>query len=137
MIVDLEEKEVAGTFELKGGGKVHLRLRNEKDEKEIRAVCVSEVTEYPLLKDPVTGKEDYRPFTHEKTDTDRRLEMSWDRNITGWDDLFDKNEKPIPVTKGNKVLLMTRVPEFLQAVMDGIKALMEKEKAKAKAAEKN
>jgi hypothetical protein len=131
MIVDLEDKEVKGTFELKGGGKVHLRLRNEQDEKEIRAACVTTTVEYPFL----DGQ--YRRFEVEKTDTDKLLEMSWDRNITGWDDLFDKNKKPIPVTTKNKALLMRVASEFREAVTDGLKALQDDAKVKAKAVEKN
>lgn len=131
MIVDLEDKEVTGTFDLPGGGKVHLRLRNEQDEKEIRAACITPVVEYPLL----DGK--YQRFESEKTDLDLFFEMSMDRNITGWDDLFDRNEKPIPVTAKNKVALMKLVPVFRDAVNAGIKALKEKEAAEAKALEKN
>ena len=131
MIVDLEDKEVKGTFDLPGGGKVHLRLRNEKDEKEIKAACITPVVEYPLL----DGK--YQRFESEKTNIDLFFEMSMDRNIVGWDDLFDRNKEPIPVTKENKVLLMKMVPIFRDAVNSGIKALKEKEAAEEKALEKN
>jgi len=131
MIVDLINKEECGSFELKGGGKVHLRLRNEADEKEIRAVCVTMVVEYPLL----DGK--YQRFESEKTDTTLFIEMCWDKNITGWDDIFDKNKKPIPVTKENKVLLMKLVPAFNEDVTNGLTALREASKARAEQAEKN
>ena len=131
MIVDLTDKEVSGCFELKGGGKIYLRLRNEQDEKEIRAACVTKVVEYPLL----DGK--YQRFESEKIDTDRFLEMCWDKNITGWEDLFDCNNKPIPVTAENKTLLMYKAPAFREAVTDGLKALQEETKTKAEELEKN
>lgn len=131
MIVDLEDKEITGSFELKGGGKVHLRLRNEKDEREIRAACVTVAVEYPFL----DGQ--YRRFEVEKTDMDKFLEMSWDRNITGWDDLFDKNKKPIPVTKENKALLMRLVSSFREAVTAGLKVLQDGERVKAEQVAKN
>jgi len=131
MIVDLEEKEESGSFELKGGGKVYLKLRNEADEKEIRAACVKLVVEYPLL----DGK--YQRFESEKTDMTLFVEMCWDKNITGWDDLFDCKEKPIPVTKENKILLMKMVPLFRETVEKGLQALKEVETARAEAAEKN
>ena len=131
MIVDLEEKEESGSFELKGGGKIYLKLRNEADEKEIRAACVKTVVEYPLL----DGK--YQRFESEKTDMILFVEMCWDKNITGWDDLFDCNEKSIPVTKENKVLLMKRVPLFREAVENGLQALKEAEKNRAAQVSKN
>ncbi len=131
MIVDLTEKEEKGSFELKGGGKVHLRLRNDKDEKEIRVATVMQVVEYPLL----DGK--YQRFESEKTDMNLYIEMSWDKNITGWDDLFDCNKKPIPVTKENKILLMRMVPAFGEAVIAGMKILKENEKKKQEELPKN
>jgi hypothetical protein len=129
MIVDLSDKDVAGKFELKGGGKVHLRLRNEKDEREILAACRTVTAEYPFL----DGQ--YRRFEVVKNDQDLFFEMSMDRNITGWDGLFDKNKKPIPVTKENKVLLMKVAPDFRDAVNAGLAALKEAETAEAKIAE--
>ena len=131
MIVELEEKEESGSFELLGGGKVHLRLRSEKDEKEIRAACTTKLVEYPLL----DGK--YQRFETEKVDYELFAEMSFDRNITGWDDLFDKNKKPIPVTKENKVLLMKNVQLFRVTVENGLKALKVAESAKVENAPKN
>ena len=131
MIVDLKEKEESGTFELAGGGKVHLRLRSEADEKAIRAACRTIVAEYPFL----DGQ--YRRFEVEKTDPDLFFEMSMDRNITGWDDLFDKNKKPIPVTKENKVLLMKNVPRFRDAVNAGLQVLKDREREQAEILPKN
>ncbi len=131
MIVELEEKEESGSFELPGGGKVHLRLRSEKDEKEIRAACTTKLVEYPLL----DGK--YQRFETEKVDYELFAEMSFDRNITGWEDLFDKNKKPIPVTKEIKVLLMKNVQLFRATVENGLKALKAAESAKVENAPKN
>lgn len=131
MIVDLEDKEEKGSFELKGGGKVHLRLMSEKDVKEIRDACVKTRTEYPFL----GGK--YQRFEVEDVNTDLMTEMRLNRNITGWDDLFDRNKKPIPVTKENKVLLMKLVPLFAEAVENGLKTLKVVEKDRTEQAEKN
>lgn len=131
MIVDLAEKTESGTFELKGGGKVHLRLLTGEDLKAMRKACLSTAVEYPLL----DGK--YQRFETEKFDAELFRQMGWDRNIVGWDDLYDRNEKPIPVTPENKALLMERVPEFKEAVENGNKALRDREKAETEAAEKN
>ena len=135
MIIDFEEKEVKGTFELKGGGKVHLRLLNADDFKAIRKACVKKRAEYPLVGEGKAAR--YQRFEYEDFDAEKFAAMVNDRNITGWDDLYDRNEKPIPVTPENKTLLMERVAEFKEAVTEGNKALQEKEKAEAKAAEKN
>jgi hypothetical protein len=137
MKVDLKEKETAGSFELEGGGKVHLRLLTGTDLKEMRKACVKKVVEYPLLEDPATGKKRHVRFEAEDFDAEKFASMGHDRNITGWDDLYDRNEKLIPVTPENKDLLMERVQQFSEAVKEGNKALREQEKAEAEAAEKN
>jgi hypothetical protein len=139
MIVDLDEKTESGSFELKGGGKVHLRLLSATDLKEMAKACIKVNAEYPLLKDPIDGKEKYQRFEGRTFNDELWEEMKCDRAITGWDDLFDKNGNPIPCTKENKVLLMTpgKAPEFLKAVEEGLKALKEADTARAEGAEKN
>jgi len=139
MIIDLEEKTESGSFDLKGGGKVHLRLLSGDDLKAITKATSSVVPEYVLLKDPNETIERYHRFESRKFDSDLFDEMTWDLAITGWDNLFDKNEKPIPVTKEMKVYLMTsgKAPEFVEAVNNGLKALRESEKANREASEKN
>ena len=137
MIVDLEDREEKGSFDLGGGGKVHLRLLGSADMREMRAACVKTVSEYPLLKDPETGKERYQRFEREEFDGELWREMQLDRNITGWEGIVDRNKKPIPVTQEHKVLLYSTVPAFRNAVDNGLKALKEAEKARAEALEKN
>ena len=131
MIVDLEEREEKATFDLKGGGKLHLRLLSADDIKSMRKACMKKVVEYPLL----DGK--YQRFEDQDFDGDLWQEMLSDLTIIGWDDLFDRNEKAIPVTKENKLLLMTRVPEFTEAYMAGMKVLKDAESARQGQSEKN
>jgi len=131
MIVDLEKKETKGTFDLPGGGKVHLRLRSEADEAEIKAACVKNIVEYPLL----DGK--YQRFETEKTDYDLYFKMGYEKNIVGWDDVFDKNKIAVPVTSENKVLMMKVVPAFAEAVVKGLSVLKEQDKARSEVLEKN
>lgn len=131
MIVDLEEKTECGSFELRGGGKVHLRLLAATDIKKMRKACLTPTIEYPLL----DGK--YQRFEGQNFNGELFESMSWDCGITGWDNVFDRNEKAIPVTPENKVLLMERVPEFRLAVEAGMKALKEAEAKKEKELEKN
>jgi hypothetical protein len=132
MDVDLEEKEERGTFEIKGGGKVHLRLLLGGDMKAIRKATMTTVPEYPLI----DGK--YQRFEAPAFDGELFEEMKNDLTITGWDNIRDRNTKvPVPITKENKTLLMEKVPEFAAAVNDGLKALKESEANRAEAAEKN
>jgi hypothetical protein len=131
LIIDLEEKEESGTFDLKGGGKVSLRLMTDKDVREIRAACLSTAVEYPLL----DGK--YQRFEAEKFNGELFEEMRLDRNIVGWESLFDRNSKPIPVTKENKALLMAKSAAFREAVDAGLAALKATEKARTEQVEKN
>ena len=63
--------------------------------------------------------------------------MRYDRSIIGYGDIFDKNGKPIPVTKEMKTLLMSKVPDFVQAYNDGMKALKDAESEKAEELKKN
>ena len=136
-IVDLEERSETGTFGLVGGGKVHLRLMNTLDLRGMKAACVKKVAEYPLLKDPATGKERHQRFEAEEFDAEKFQRMGWDRNIVGWEELYDKNEQPIPVTMENKARLMEMVSAFAEAVAAGLKALKEAEKERTEQAEKN
>jgi hypothetical protein len=131
MIVDLEEKEESGTFELEGGGKVSLRLLSGVDLKAMRKACMTTAVEYPLL----DGK--YQRFEAPKFNGELFEEMKWDRAITGWEALFDRNKKPIPVTPENKVLLMEKAEEFAAAVNAGLASLKEAEKVRTEQAEKN
>jgi hypothetical protein len=131
MIVDLEEKEESGWFDLPGGGRVELRLLSVSDVKEIRKACYKTMAEYPLL----DGK--YQRFEGTEFDDDLFNLMRLDRNIKGWENLLDRNEKPIPVTPENKVLLMERSEVFRQAVDAGLQALKDGEKARSEASEKN
>jgi len=141
MIVDIKEKVESGWFELKGGGRLQLRLLSGKDIKEMRIACLRQEPEYPYLYDVVDGEVQktgkYVRFEGTKLDNDLWDRMQWDRNIVSWEGLFDKNEKPIPVTTDMKVLLMTVAPEFVEAYDEGLKALKEAEAKKQEDEAKN
>lgn len=131
MIVDLTDKTESGWFDLEGGGRVQLRLLDITDIRDMRKACLKTVPEYPKI----DGK--YQRFEGQEFDGDLWNEMLWDRTIIGWEGIFDRNEKPIPVTKENKALLMMRAPEFVRVYEEGIKALKAAEEVRAEAAEKN
>ena len=131
MIVDLTDKTESGWFDLGGGGRLQLRLLDITDIRDMRKACLKTVPEYPKIE----GK--YQRFEGQEFDGDLWNEMLWDRTIMGWEGIFDRNEKPIPVTKENKALLMMRVSEFVRVYEEGIKALKAAEEVRAEAAEKN
>ena len=131
MIVDLTDKTESGWFDLEGGGRLHLRLLDITDIRDMRKACLKTVPEYPKIE----GK--YQRFEGQEFDGDLWNEMLWDRTIMGWEGIFDRNEKPIPVTKENKALLMMRVSEFVRAYEEGMKALKAADEERAGAAEKN
>lgn len=114
-----------------------MRLATADEFKAAMKACMKVVPEYPLLKDPETGKESYRRFEGREFDSDLFEEMMWNVNIVGWKAIYDRNEKEITVTNENKALLMRKVPEFKEAVENGLKALKEAEKTAAEEAEKN
>ncbi|MFH2075982.1 MAG: hypothetical protein ABIJ57_11665, partial [Pseudomonadota bacterium] len=60
-----------------------------------------------------------------------------DRVIISWENLFDVKEKPIPCTKENKILLMSRSLKFAKFIGDSLKNLAEVEAKDAENAEKN
>ncbi|MHB8110495.1 MAG: hypothetical protein ACYDHW_10745 [Syntrophorhabdaceae bacterium] len=142
MVIDIEDKAVeTGAFELPGGGKLFLRLLDAKDFKEIRTASLTVKPEYPYLPDVKDGQIQptgrYHRFEGTDFNNDLFNEMMWDRSITGWSDLFDRNNKEIPCTTDNKVLLMTRSKEFAEKYEEGMKALKEAEEAKKEAEVKN
>lgn len=135
MIVDLEDKDITGTFELQGGGKVHLRLLTANDLKEMHVACFRKRADYPLVGEGKDAR--YQRFEYEEFDAEKFTAMGHVRNIVGWEDIYDRNEKPIPVTPENKNLLMERVPSFAEAVREGNKVLKAREKEQTEALEKN
>ncbi len=140
MIVDLEKRETEnGWFDLEGGGKVHVRLLSREDITEMRKLCMKTVAEYPLLDidpaDPAKGKA-HRRFEALKFDEDLWEAELADRSILGWEGIADRTEKPVPVTRENKILLLT-VPKFAAVIAEARKVLQERDAEKAKALEKN
>ena len=131
MVVDLGQKTESGRFDLKGGGWVELRLLSLQDIKDMRDACIKTVPEYVLLEG------NYQRFERTEINNDLWDEMRWDRSIVAYGDIFDKNEKPVPCTKEMKVLLMTKVTEFIQAYTEGMKALKDADNKKYEVTEGN
>ena len=80
----------------KKGGYVDLRVCNGAALQEIRAQTVSRQVEY------VGGQR----YEYKETDAELEQSLIWDYCIIGWDGVEDQNDRPIPVSRENKVLLM-------------------------------
>ena len=63
--------------------------------------------------------------------------MFWETVIVDWEKFFDKNGQPIPCTKENKMILMSRSSKFVKLVMDLMKELADYDADQAERAEKN
>lgn len=138
MIVDLKEKPTeTGVFEIKGGGKVSLRLLSDKDVREIVKITKKVVAEYPLLKDPDGGPDKYQRFEVVTFDDEVFDEMNYDRTILEWSGIETPGGEQVPVTKQNKVLLMKRSADFYDAVTAGRAELKKRATERRDAEEKN
>lgn len=136
MIVDLEARnkkdaEERGSFELEGGGKLHLRLPPNEELTAIRERHTHKTVEYPFL----NGK--YHHVDNQTFDEKGWWAETLDKTIVGWDDCFDRNQKPIPVTKENKSILFEVSLDFIKAYTAGMDTLRKARAAKWEAAEKN
>lgn len=118
-------------FEMEGGGRVQLRTLTADDLKKIRRQTVKKKVDFKKV-DGTPGR-----FEFEELNEDLQNELFWDHVIVSWENLFDAKEKPIPCTKENKVLLMSRSMKFAKFVGESIKALAEDEMREAENAEKN
>jgi len=124
-------KDEGAWFEIKGGGRLRLRLLDSEDIKAMRNACIKKNVEYPLL------GEKYQRFENQEIDEDLWNQMLWDRTILDWEGILDAKERPIPVTAENKVLLMEHVPVVIDAYGKGLKALKDADKQKQEELEKN
>jgi len=129
-VFDIEEKE--GTwFDMEGGGRV--KLRPVGVEKYLHIVSVT-TKQLPFVHE-VNGKTEV--LTYEKHDQELYIRMINDEIIMEWENLFDKNEKPIPCTLDNKVLLKVKSKVFREFVDEKVSLLEKAEAKQAEALEKN
>lgn len=136
MIVDLEAskkktEEEVGSFDLEGGGKLHLRLPPVEEIVAIRERHVHKSVEYPFI-----GGQ-YRHVDTKTFDDQGWWADTLDATITGWDDCFDKNGQPIPCTKEMKVKLFECSIAFINAYTAGMDMLRKARQARAESSEKN
>ena len=129
-LIDVEET-APRFFEMEGGGRIQLRTISVADFKAIQKQTVRKKVDYKKI-EGTPGR-----FEYEAIDQDLQNELYWDAVIVGWENLIDKNEKPIPCTRENKTLLMTRSKKFLEFVVESLKVLAEEEAAQQETERKN
>lgn len=129
-VIDLDAKP-AKWFEMEGGGRVQLQTVSADAFKAIQKQTVKKKVDFKKIEGTPARLE------YDEVNTDLQNELFWDAVIVGWENLFDKGKKPIPCTKENKVLLMTRSAMFTKFVADSLKALSEDEVKEAEQAGKN
>ncbi len=129
-VIDVGEI-TAKFFEMEGGGRVQLKIVSAGEFKEIRKQTVKKRVDFKKV-DGIPGR-----FPFEEIDEDLQNELFWDAVIVSWENFSDKNGKPIPCTKENKVLLMNRSAKFSKFVADSLKILSEEEALQAETVSKN
>jgi len=126
-IINTEEKPGVW-FEMEGGGRVQLRALGPADWRKILSATE---TQKPYLYEPINedgSKGKPVMMTYEYTDKIKRVEMTNDATIVAFENLFDKNGKPIPCNYEQKTNLMSlEDPTFRDFVNEKIKTLQEAE----------
>ena len=120
-------------FEMEGGGRVKLKALSYSDFRDIQKQATKYgPPEYPKL----DGK--HVRFQPEIVDSDLQLELTWDKSILGWEDLFDGNGNPIPCTREMKTALMLMKDDsFREFYNEKMKVLIDAEEDRMEAVEKN
>jgi len=119
-IINLEDP-VAKWFEMDGGGRVQLRVLSVAEFKAIQKKTTRKKVDYRRV-EGVAGR-----FEYEESDTDLQNELYWDAVIVDWENIVDKKGDPIPCTRENKVLVMSRSRKFLDFVVESLRVVTEDE----------
>lgn len=118
-------------FDLDNGAKIKLRIMTADINKEIRKKTVKKKVDFKKV-DGVAAR-----FPYEEIDEDLQNELFWDYVIVDWENFFDKNRKPIPCTKENKLLLIAKSTRFVGLLNEHLNQLVEYEQEAAEEEEKN
>lgn len=130
-IIDISDKPAGYWFDLEGGGRIQLRPMNVDILKDVRKQTIKRKVEYKR----VDGKAER--FEIEDINEDLQSELFWDYVIMAWENLLDADEKPIPCTKENKMLLLTHSAKFVAVINEALRKITEDEDIKLEEAEKN
>ena len=129
-VFNLDEK-TGFWFDMEGGGRLQLRTIDVTDWKAIRNRTVKKKVDFKKV-EGTPGR-----FEFEEVNEDLQNELFWDQVIVSWENFFDSKGSPIPCTKENKILLMSRSVKFAKFVGDCLKQMAEDEAIQAEQAEKN
>ncbi len=103
-----------------GEGRVCLRICDIETIKRIRKQTVKKRKEYRLN----------QRYAYDEVNEDLDFELTWDYIIIDWKELYDINDKEIPCTKENKILLMSqsvKFASFIAECTDELSRIEEKE----------
>jgi hypothetical protein len=127
-VINFDESE-SKWFEMDGGGRLQLRIPTMADWKEIRKQTVKKRVEFKKVEGTAAR------FEHEEINEDLQNELFWDSAIVNFENFTNKGD-PIPVTRENKVLMMTS-NKFAKFFSESFKTLSEDEARQAEVSEKN
>jgi hypothetical protein len=88
------------------------------DAKVCLRVCSPEIIEEIDLKTnkKIVEYKSNQRFEIEKIDRKLRNEMIWDYVIVDWKNINDNDDKPIECTKKNKIMLIRKMPKFVEFI---------------------
>jgi hypothetical protein len=129
-VFDLDERQGV-FFDMEGGGRIQLRSLSSDDLREIRKQTVKKKVDFKRL----DGKPER--FEFEEVNEELQNELFWDHVIMTWENFIDKNGTPIPCTKENKMLLLSRSLKFTRFLNEALTTLTETESQLMKDMEKN
>jgi hypothetical protein len=109
------------------GSRICIRVLSSADLEKINKKTVKHRVEYRR------GQR----LEYEKIDDKKRNELTWTHCIVDWEGIYDEEDKLIPCTDENKVLLMQHAPSFTSWVADSLEALNEDGAQRLESAEKN
>ena len=119
VVFDLDELNPGTAFDMKGGGKVWLRVCAGDDLRDIRKKTVKKKVEYRKV-DGIMQR-----ISFEDVDDDLQSQMVWDFCIVKWENFFADEAKsvPIPCNTENKLKLMGRSLVFSKFVGECLQTL--------------
>jgi len=113
-------------FDMDGGGRVQLKSLTGEEWKKIRDKVVKKKVEFKKVEGTPAR------LTYEDINEDLQNELFWDIIIVDWEKFFDSKGTPIPCTKENKILLVTKSAKFISFVTEKLKELNEEEEKEIK-----
>lgn len=128
MKINIKEINPAVWFDITGtDARIKIRLCSSEEFANINKQCNQKQIEYKLG----------RRYEYDNIDNDKMNELFWDYSIVTWENINDETDKPIVCNKANKIMLMSKYPQFANFVADCLDKLSKWEIANKENEEKN